>query len=285
LTNCKINNIINPILLVPYGDLMAKKSRKTALITGATSGIGAAYARYFASQGYDLILTGRRKNLLMKFCWELAAECHINARPIIADISKLDEIARIVEMIRKEKDLEVLVNNAGFGNKRPFGEGGLEEQTDMVIVHDLAPVRFVHAALPQMLKNKNGTIINVASMAAFMPSPADSMYCSTKAFLVTFSESLFVRLKRKGIRVQVLCPGYTRTDFHEKLGIQASQLKDKGIVKWMTPDFVVRNSIRTLGGNNPICIPGFWYKVIFMLTRIVPRGLFYRLAAGGRKRK
>jgi len=250
----------------------------TVLITGATSGIGEAYARHFASKGHDLILTGRRRDKLNRLQKELSGAFRIGVRLVFADFTRMEDIGKIVDIIRKEDRIEVLVNNAGFGNKKPFGEGGLEEQTAMILAHELASARFAHAVLPGMRRRKKGAIINVASMAAFMPSSIDSMYCATKSFLLTFSESLHMRFRKSGIRIQALCPGFIKTDFHARLGPQPRGMKDNGLIKWQDPASVVKTSIGYLKRDIPVCVPGFWYRVVLALVRFMPRGFYYRFA-------
>jgi short-subunit dehydrogenase len=126
-----------------------------------------------------------------------------------------------------------------------------------------------------MKKLGRGAIINVASIAGFLPYPASAMYAASKAFLITFSESLFMELAPFGIKVQVLCPGFTRTDFHGRLGLKSSELKSRGIVTWMSAKKVVAISLKKLRGHKPICVPGFWNRVIYVIVRRVPKRLYY----------
>jgi uncharacterized protein len=252
----------------------------TALITGATSGIGAAYAEKFAGLGYDLVLTGRNPEKLKNTGRALAKKYSIRVRNVFADFSDLKDVNRLVRFIRSRNDITVLVNNAGFGNLKPFGDDDLEQQTGMVLVHVLAPAKLVHAVLPQMKRNRKGVIINVSSMAGFAPSSVDALYCSTKAFLINFSESLYMGLKLYGIRVQALCPGFTRTEFHTRMGMKREDLKDKGVFKWMRPEDVVAASMKQLQRDAPVCIPGFWNRVLYYFIRILPRKLYYRIVEG-----
>jgi short-subunit dehydrogenase len=210
----------------------------------------------------------------------LAERHHVRAEAVKAELSDLRDILRLVRLIRSRKNIEVLVNNAGLGNLNPFGEDELEKHSQMILVHDLASSDFIHAVLPQMKKNRKGFIINVASMAAYAPSAVDVVYAASKAFLVNLTEGLHLSLKGTGVKVQVLCPGFTRTDFHERMGMNRKNLKDQSVFRWLSPEAVVNASIRQLGKDNPVCIPGFWYRALFHLIRFLPRQWYYRLAIG-----
>jgi uncharacterized protein len=253
--------------------------RKVALITGATSGIGAAFARHFAKEGYDLIITGRRKELISARAADIIEKYKVNVEIILAEFANENDVAKIEETIKKNPNIEVLVNNAGFGLLRPFWRDEVKNQDNMVKVHIDAPVRFIHAVLPIMVKNKKGIIINMSSLASFMPIPRDSMYSATKLFHNSFMQSMHIGFRDKGIKVQVLCPGFVRTDFHEKMGLKNSELKNRGILRWMQPDQIVAISAKNLRKKNKvIVVPGFWNKLIRFIVISLPRPLYYNLA-------
>lgn len=264
-------------MTVKSGDPL--KTRKTALITGATSGIGACYASHFAKGGCDLILTGRRMEKLKRAGKTLADTCNVRVETVKAELSDPGDIDKVVRLIRSSDDIEILVNNAGLGNLESFGGEEMEKQMRMIYVHDVASSKFIHAVLPGMKKRKTGTIINVASMAAYAPSAVDVLYAASKAFLVVLSEGLHMELKNSGIRIQALCPGFTRTEFHTRLGMKKGNLKDQLVFRWLSPEAVVNASIKQLRTNRPVCIPGFWYKALYFLIRILPRQLYYSIAA------
>lgn len=259
---------------------MTGAGSRSALITGATSGIGAAFARRFAAHGYDLIITGRRREKINAFVEELAEAFGAAVESVIAELSDPKQVEALVQKVNDTPNLEILVNNAGFGAGEFFAQRDIDRHEQMVGVHVLATVRLVHAALLNMIPRGRGTIINVSSLGAFAPIRGSATYCGTKSFLVTFSESLHLELAGTGVKIQALCPGFTRTDFHAKMGIEESRLKDRGIIRWMSSEEVVETSLRCLDKNRVVCIPGFWNKTLAAFSRLAPRSLYYRLASG-----
>jgi short-subunit dehydrogenase len=257
---------------------------RIAIITGATSGIGASFASYFARQGYALIITGRRTAQLKNVANELKDKYGAKIEVIIADFGIEMELNILMQRIDRLEKIEVLVNNAGFGSVTNFVTDTYQNQEKMVWVHIHAMLQLTHRVIPGMIKNGKGFIINVSSLAAFLASPQHEMYCSTKAFINVFSESLAMSLKDQHIKVQSLCPGFTRTDFHQKLNWNPENLKSRGLVKWMTPDFVVQKSIAALKKNKVIVVPGIIYKLVYLSIKILPRSLYYFLAIKTRKR-
>lgn len=238
-----------------------------ALITGASSGIGAAFARELASQGYDLILVARRRERLEKLCAELTAANNIASEIIVADLAKDDDVERVVEKIRTTDRLSMLINNAGFGTRGTIAEADFGRQREMIAVHVLATVALCHAALPGMLTAGRGDIINVASVAGFMRAPGSVTYCSTKAYLITFSEGLQYEVAGHGLRVQALCPGYTYSEFHE-VG-ELADFDRSAIPKgwWFSAETVVRKSLRALDKGKVIYIPGLRYWLVAAVFR------------------
>ncbi len=247
------------------------KSRAKALITGASSGIGAAFARRFANDGYDLILIGRRENLLEELCKELTEENGINADYMLIDLGKENELKLAEARIRNSPNLEILVNNAGFGGEsRSFHKVAIENHVNMVQVHNIATLKLTHAIIPGLLAKGKGVIINVSSLASFTPSPS-AMYSATKVFLNYFSESLDFSLRDKGIKIQALCPGFTITDFHKKLGYGSDHPVYKR--KFMTAEKVVGTSLKDLKKGKIYSIPGFRNKFLAFFARNLPRKL------------
>ena len=257
---------------------MTGSKNKTALITGATSGIGAVFAKRFAARGYDLIITGRRNNLIAKTADDLKTNYNTRVNVIIAELSDDKDIESLVSTIKNTGNLEVLINNAGFGKKNNFLEEDIITYEKMVKVHCLTTMKLTYSALPVMIKNKKGTIINVSSMAAFFPLPKSSVYSATKSFINIFSESIHLELKGTGVRIQALCPGMTRTDFHTRIGMDPSEVyKDRGMAKAMTPEEVVDISLKCLEKNRVICIPGSNNKFISILPRILSKSQIYKI--------
>jgi short-subunit dehydrogenase len=242
---------------------MPKTPHRTALITGASAGLGAEYAHQLAAPGTNLILVARRMDRLEELARELREKHDVTVETLQADLSTSDGIQRVERRIAETATLDLLVNNAGFsGGPGSFAERDAADHLNMVQVHVVATVRLTRAALPGMIARGRGAVINLASIAAFSPF-SGPMYSGTKAFLVMFSENLHGELKDKGIFVQALCPGMTHTEFHEVADI------DEAIVPkffWMTAEEVVRISLRRLG-RGAICVPGWKNKVVAFLMR------------------
>jgi uncharacterized protein len=254
--------------------------KKIAFISGATSGLGAAFARHFARQGYDLILTGHPDDAISPDINELISENNNHVEILLADFAKEEDIARTEEIIRKNTNIEVLVNNAGFFFGKSFWQVDIRNLESMIKVHIHVPVRFILAALPNMTGNKKGVIINLSSLVSFMPVPQDAMYSATKSFVNSFMESLHISFRDKGIKVQVLCPGFIRnTHFHERAGMKPGDLKNWNLLPWMEPEKVVSISVRNLKKKNKvIVVPGWRNKAIRFMVSAVPRSLYYRFA-------
>jgi short-subunit dehydrogenase len=235
---------------------------KTALITGASAGLGAQYARELAAAGTSLILVARRPDRLEELARDLRSKHGVKAEVVQADLSTSEGLATVEGRIASNPTLDLLINDAGFGGRTGFVKGETADHLNMVRVHIDATVRLTRAALPGMIDRGRGAVINVSSIAAFSPF-SGAMYSGTKAFLVMFSENLQAEVRRKGIVVQALCPGMTHTEFHQVAEI------DKSIVPkpfWMTASEVVRISLGRLG-HGVVCVPGWKNKVIAFLMR------------------
>jgi short-subunit dehydrogenase len=239
---------------------------KTALITGASSGIGEEFARQLARRGYQLILVARRQDRLLALASELDEKCNVTVQVLPLDLATEEGTMRAEECIRTTPDLELLVNNAGFGFSGYFGKINISQHLKMIQVHVSASVRLTHAAIPGLISKNRGGIINVASVAAFVPW-GNVTYNATKAYLVAFSEALNVEMRRKNVRVQALCPGFTETEFHDSP--ELSRIRNFPLPKslWLSSEFVVAESLKALDRGKVICIPGFLYWVIAGLGR------------------
>ncbi len=240
------------------------KSRRVALITGASSGLGAEFARQLAGQGYELILVARRRELLEK----LAASLPVRSRIVVADLADRAARAEVRRCIEEEPDLELLVNNAGFGTRRRFWEADFAGQQAMHEVHVLATVELTHAALRGMVARGRGGVINVASVAAFARSASNVSYCATKGWMKDFTEGLVVELSALGckVKVQALCPGFTYTEFHDVLGVDRKKVAAPWL--WLRAEDVVRESLEGLAGGKAMVIPGWQYR---LFTAVFPR--------------
>jgi len=229
-----------------------------AFITGASSGIGASFAQALAQRGFDLVLLARRRDRLQALAERLEADCSVACEIISADLSVPEEIEKVADYIRRLDNLDILVNNAGFATVGYFADIPIEKSIRMFHTHMTAAVRFTHAALQGMLRRERGTIINVSSMGAFMLTAGNALYDATKSFLATFSENLWLEVRDQGIKIQALCPGFTRTEFHEVgdlVGFDKSTVPDS---MWMTPDEVVSLSLAALDkGKDVVFVPGF----------------------------
>lgn len=236
---------------------------KVALITGASSGLGEAFARKLASQGYNLVLVARREERLSALSNELQTNHPVKVEIIVADLTRDSDIERVETKISTMENVDVLINNAGFATTGTFADVDLHGQLGMVALHIIAPTRLTRAALTRM--QKGGIIINVASLGAFVTVPENVTYCATKAYLVVFSETLQLEVKEKGIRVQALCPGFTRTEFHGKMiGFNPSVIPK---FLWMTPDDVAKESLNAVEKGKVLCIPGLKNRIIYLLAR------------------
>lgn len=251
---------------------------KTAVITGATSGIGAAFARILAQQGYDLLITGRRKEKIRAFAEELMAKNGVTVKVSIVELSDDSQLERLIEEIRALPDVSLLVNNAGFG-KAGVVSGDLDRHLQMLKVHVFAAVRLTQSVVGRMIAAEQGAIINVASVAAFFPMPGSVTYSATKRFLVTFTEALHTELMTHGIRMQVLCPGMTRTDFHSKMGKEGQDIENRYPLGWMSPDKVAELSLKRLDSRRVVYVPGVMNKFLVRIVSKMPRCLYYPLVS------
>ena len=245
-------------------------ANKLAIITGASSGIGKSFAYQLAEKGYDLLLMGRREELLKSICLDIESKFQKNVEYLVIELADKNTRRVLVERILNS-EVDILVNNAGFGLKNDFLE--IEGSIDMINVHNEATVELTFSAIKSMIERKSGAIINVSSIAGFLLSPNDVMYCATKAFLISFTESLHLKLKNYNIKLQALCPGFTRTDFHERIGYDKN---DPIFKSFMSPDEVVKTSLRYLDKGKVICIPGLTYKLGKLIISLMPRRLLYK---------
>lgn len=260
---------------------MPDNKNKLALITGGSSGIGAEYARQLAREGFDILIVARREKLMKKLCGKLKKDFGIKADYLVVELADRKQLDKLATKVAKISNLAFLINNAGFGTRGYFVEKSIEVQQSMVDVHVTATLSLTHAALPRMIKNGSGNIINVSSVAAFLYGPEASIYCSTKALLNTFTESLSIELIGTGINVQALCPGYTLSDFHKKMDAAPTGRRLKA---FMSAEKVVEISLREMAKRKAICIPGFKNKLIVFIIKCLPKWLYRLMAKKGRKK-
>lgn len=251
-------------------------SIKTAVITGATSGLGAAYARHFAKEGYSLIITGRRKEKIEAVAQEIRERYGVTVEIVLAELSQDQGLQSVVDTLAG-RPVDILVNNAGFGVVSYYQQTERGPLLQMAKVNVLAPIILIHAVLPGMIERKSGTVINIASEGAFIVIPKNAVYAGAKAFLKTFTEGLSLDLYGTGVRVMAVCPGLIHTDFHEKLGMPKSRQKNHGIIHWMEPEEVVALSIKDLYKGKTVSIPGFHTKLLIAVSSILPKKLYYKV--------
>jgi uncharacterized protein len=254
---------------------------KLAVITGATSGIGAEFARQLAPAHKVLWLIGRREQKLNQLAEDLHSQFGIEACVMIMDLSDQSVIDQLALQLEQQTQLSTLVNNAGYAKDGEFHKLDWRLHKDIMNVHVEATLKLSHAALKVMSANSFGTIINVSSVASFLPTPSSPLYGPTKAFIRSFSETLAVKYKECNIKIQALCPGFTVTDFHEKIGLDPDDFyKDRGFKRSWSSEFVVKKSLEDLQKGKIVSVPGWNYKLIVMLLRRLPISWVLRMVAG-----
>lgn len=237
-------------------------------ITGASSGIGEAFARKLAPT-HDLILIARRRDRLEGLAAEFARAYHTNNEVLQADLTVREDLDAVAARLQNEPRLVLLINNAGFGTRGRFWEAPLDRQEEMHKLHVLATLQLSHAALRNMVPRDFGAIINVSSVSAFIRIAGTVSYAATKTWMNTFTEGLYLELHgmRSNITVQALCPGYTHSEFHQNLGVNGPE-KGNNSSLWLTAEQVVEASLEGLSRKKLFVIPGWRYR---LLTAIVPK--------------
>jgi hypothetical protein len=233
-----------------------------AFITGASSGIGVAFARKLAAEGYDLFLTARREKELSVMAAALRAKHDAAVDYLGADLSKEDDLKKLEKKIVELDRLDLLVNNAGFGVVGKFHEAALEKQIKMADVHVVAALRLLWTALGRMAPAKKGAIVNVSSLAALLPVNGSANYAATKAYLVTLTKTLKREYADDGVDFQALCPGFTYTEFHDTDEFEGFDRRDIPKMFWMSAEKVADASIKALRKRRTIVVPGFVNRLV-----------------------
>ncbi len=250
----------------------------TALVTGATSGIGLGFARRLASDGYDLVVVARDEKRLDALAGELRA-AGVGTEVIVADLGDRQQLAGVEERLRdREHPVNVLVNNAGFSINQRFVGGDVEAEQSLIDVMVTPVMRLCHAALPGMVERKHGAVINVSSVASFLPF---STYSASKSWVTFFTQSLATELEATGVRAMAVCPGFVRTEFHERAGIDIDRSNDTW---WLEVDDVVRQAMDDLRRGKAISVPGSAYRALVAGTHLLPRDALRRAARFRRSR-
>lgn len=244
-------------------------------MTGASSGIGAAFATRLARQGYDLVLVARNRLRLAAQAKRLHRQARVGIDVLAADLTVAADLQRVADHIAADRRLTLLVNDAGFGTAGAFADLDAVREEDEIRLNVLAVVRLTRAALPGMIARRRGAIINVSSMAAFQPGPYTATYSATKAFVNAFTEAVHEELRGSGVRVQALCPGFTRTEFQKRARIDTSRIPS---FVWMTADQVAAASLAALDAGEVICVPGLANRALLTMTGLVPHRITTRVA-------
>ncbi|WP_375489235.1 SDR family NAD(P)-dependent oxidoreductase [uncultured Mycobacterium sp.] len=245
--------------------------RPVALITGPTSGIGAGFARYFAADGYDLVLVARDADRLAHRADELRNEAGHGVEVMPADLADSADRAKVAD--RLTAGVRVLVNNAGIGTSGKFWTTDPELLQAQLDINVTAVMQLTRAALPPMLNAHDGAVINVASVAGLRPGQGYPAYSASKAWVVSFTEGLAGGLKGTGVSVHAVCPGMTRTDWHRRAGIDVSSVPS---FWWLEVDDVIRKSMADIARGKVISVPGVQNKALGIAGRITPRNPILR---------
>ena len=253
----------------------------TALITGASAGLGTHFALALAAEGHDLILVARRTDRLEQLAQLVRTRHNVGAHVITADLAKKNAVAKLVEAVSLQGlSVDLLVNNAGYGARGGFAEMDRQMQARMIDLNCRALMELSHAFLPDMLAARRGAILNVASTAAFQPGPWMAVYYATKAFVLSFSEALHEEVKDRGVHVSALCPGPTRTEFAEIADMGDSELFKRFA---SAPEQVVADGLKALKANRAVIVSGGMNKVMASSIRVTPRALARRIAGSLQK--
>lgn len=252
----------------------------TALVTGATAGIGAAYADLLAKAGFDLVLVARDLPRLNTVANNLKKSYKIKVETIKADLTKPIQLAKVEKRLANAaKPIEVLINNAGFGIKDSFLDSDLKREQELLDVLVTAPMRLTHAVLPLMVKRNSGIVVNVSSIASWI---AGGTYSSAKSYLTVFSEYLNNELKGTKVKVSALCPGFTRTEFHQRGKMRMTGLPN---FMWLDANKLVAKSWSDAQKNKAVSVPGFQYKTLAIIAQYAPRPLVRKIGISVRKKQ
>ncbi|MFD2078632.1 hypothetical protein SAMN05421678_113123 [Actinopolymorpha cephalotaxi] len=254
----------------------------TALVTGPTAGLGRAYAEALAARGFDLVLVARDRARLRSLATELSGRFGVNCEVLPADLADKADLRTVEERLRAgEQPVDLLINNAGYGMGEGFLDSTSDDEERLLDVLVVAVLRLTKAALPGMLARRTGAVVNVSSVAGFAPY---GTYGAAKAWVTTFTEGVANDLVGTGVRAFAVCPGYVRTEFHQRSGLRVRGLPD---FMWLTPPDVVDATLRHLdsGRAGPVVVPTTRYQVVAGAARYAPRPLVRAAARGVRMRR
>ena len=251
---------------------------KWALVTGATAGIGESFTRLLASKGFNIALVARDEARLHERAAALREKYGVQTYVLSADLATAQGCAAVEDYI-KEFEIEVLINNAGFGINKAFTVSDLNAEQDLLDVLVRTPMRLMHTILPGMKARNSGTIINVSSVASFI---AGGTYSASKSYLTVLSESLHTELRGTNVKMSALCPGFTRTEFHQR-----GRMKMNGLPSfmWLDSDQLVATSWSDAQSGKAVSIPGWQYKLLVALISAMPRPMVRKVGMNLRKRQ
>jgi hypothetical protein len=250
--------------------------RRLAIVTGASAGIGAAFAERLARDAYDLVLVARRRDRLDELAGRLASAHGRRVDVLAADLTASEGVRAVEARIAAEAALDLVVNNAGFGTSGAFADLDRDAEEEEVRLNVVALQRLTHAAVSAMKPRGHGAVINVSSLAGFQPAPFNATYGATKAFVNSFTQAVSEELRGSGVRLQLLCPGFTRTEFQEVAGVNVDEIPG---FAWMTAEAVVDASLAALAKGELVVIPGGGNKVMGAVIRAMPASLARRVGA------
>ncbi|MGI5246245.1 SDR family NAD(P)-dependent oxidoreductase [Dactylosporangium sp. CA-139066] len=258
--------------------MAAVTDRRTALVTGATAGIGAAFARELAAEGHELVLVARNGDRLAALAAELPVPVEVLPADLATAAGRDAVAARLADPARP---VDLLVNNAGRSLNRSFLRSTVELEEELLRLNVNAVMRLTLAALPAMVERGRGDVVNVSSVSGFAAMMPGSTYPATKAWVTNFSESQAQLVRGQGVRVMALCPGYTRTEFHDRAGIDTTHMPSW---LWLDARAVARAGLRDLRRGRMVSVPGWKYKLAVFGIRHAPRGLLQRVSRDARGR-
>ena len=244
--------------------------KKWALVTGATAGIGESFTRLLAQKGYNLVLVARDEVRLNERAKGLMDNFGADSVVLVADLATEAGCFKVEDFIKKN-EIEVLINNAGFGINKAFTMSDLDKEEEVLKVLVRTPMRLMHVVLPGMKERNSGTVINVSSVASFI---AGGAYSASKSYLTVLSESLHTELSATNIKVSALCPGFTRTEFHQRGRMKMAGLPE---FMWLNSDRLVAQAWKDAQSGKAVSIPGWQYKLLVGFITLVPRPLVRRV--------
>jgi len=249
-----------------------------ALVTGATAGIGESFSRLLAANRYNLVLVARDLPRLHERAKALEEKFGVKTHVIQADLAT-DEGCRRVEQYISENQIDVLINNAGFGTSKAFTMSTLEIEQQLLDVLVRTPMRLMHVALPLMKQRNNGVVINVSSVAGYI---AGGSYSASKSYLTVLSESLHTELAGTNVKVSALCPGFTRTEFHQRGKMSMKALPN---FMWLTSDYLVEQSWKDAMKGEAVSVPGWQYKLLLFILNVIPRSIVRKVGMNLRSKQ